>query len=429
VITWGTSDDIATDWKLATEAAGAAVYGADPKLLLVVSGMCFSYDLRRMWHDPPKLPGNQRLVWTVHYYSFGRWWTRFTERVPLSWPDIALASGLGVGLVLAALSVCLYRGRRTAQRFSARRDQMGACLLAFGCWLGYLTGGLHVGSLVARIGYEVAGCEIMDVEADFYDGAAVHTAWASVVSVALGALLWLLDGRRQRRQVVLGSDGGSPCGAPGTAGAMCPSPQLEQSKMGGEQSRVDPAEGLRCSTTGDTVHAPTEFVPETELQATATSKPPPSRPPHKWGSSRPRGSDRPRACHCYCYMNALLGWIMLSSGGTMLCYLSLKTETYDMLHDELANKWGLDAGVDVPVFVGEFGDGSGYREGRFWGNMLRFIKEYDLDWAYWPINGDVWSETNLRWDDEWYGILQPDYETVRRPGQLMMLQRVAKATR
>ena len=41
----------------------------------------------------------------------------------------------------------------------------------------------------------------------------------------------------------------------------------------------------------------------------------------------------------------------------MLIYLSFKTRTYAMLHDELANKWGLDeGGIDAPVFVGVGGD-------------------------------------------------------------------------
>ena len=41
-ITWGTSDDIRTDWKAATEAAAANIYEIDPQMLVVVSGLCSS---------------------------------------------------------------------------------------------------------------------------------------------------------------------------------------------------------------------------------------------------------------------------------------------------------------------------------------------------------------------------------------------------
>ena len=61
-----------------------------------------------------------------------------------------------------------------------------------------------------------------------------------------------------------------------------------------------------------------------------------------------------------------------------------------MFHDELASKWGLSRGGAVaPIWVGEFGNG--YAD-DYWIYMMRFIEEYQLDWAYWAINGDKWLE-------------------------------------
>ena len=56
--------------------------------------------------------------------------------------------------------------------------------------------------------------------------------------------------------------------------------------------------------------------------------------------------------------------------------------------------------------------------------MVRFIEEYDLDWAYWPINGDTWDEGENEWRDEWYGVLEQDYFTIRRMDQYRDLRRI-----
>ena len=38
----------------------------------------------------------------------------------------------------------------------------------------------------------------------------------------------------------------------------------------------------------------------------------------------------------------------------------------------------------APFWMGEFGTGS---DSENWRKILRFIKEHDLDWAYWCIDG------------------------------------------
>jgi len=119
---------------------------------------------------------------------------------------------------------------------------------------------------------------------------------------------------------------------------------------------------------------------------------------------------------------------MISAGGGVLFALALRTSTYDMLHAELVSKWGLNNGVDAPIFVGEFGEGHGHADGEYWTDIIRFLEEYDLDWAYWPINGDVWNEKRQRWDDEWYGILDQQYAAVRDTGKMVGLRRVQESS-
>jgi len=147
------------------------------------------------------------------------------------------------------------------------------------------------------------------------------------------------------------------------------------------------------------------------------------------GSSGALKQRRRRACHCYLWFNGVLVFFLITGVGTTVLYLSLAVGTYGMFHDELAAKWMLNSGIDHPVWVGEFGAGPDFDDmeteggaGSYWVHMMQFMKQYDLDWAYWPINGDVWNEAEQQYDEEAYGLLEPDYTTVKRPAQLADLQ-------
>jgi hypothetical protein len=82
------------DWKAAVEVSSAAIYEKNPDWLIIVSGLCFSFDLRKMVHNHPDIPQTDKLVWTVHYYSFSRWWTRAEDKFQdihesiESWDDV-----------------------------------------------------------------------------------------------------------------------------------------------------------------------------------------------------------------------------------------------------------------------------------------------------------------------------------------------------
>ena len=103
-------------------------------------------------------------------------------------------------------------------------------------------------------------------------------------------------------------------------------------------------------------------------------------------------------------------------------------ETYQEYKEKLDGNWGfiLEDGntYTAPMWVGEFGtghndDGLGY----YWTCLLRYMKEKDLDFSYWPIDG-----TQSRGDgrefgaEEGFGILnttwsgiayQPHFQTIQ----------------
>ena len=50
--------------------------------------------------------------------------------------------------------------------------------------------------------------------------------------------------------------------------------------------------------------------------------------------------------------------------------------------------------------------------------MTRFLREWDLDFAYWSLNGDAWNDRRGTFTGEWYGLLKPDYASIRHPSML-----------
>eukprot|EP00434_Breviolum_minutum_P000018 symbB.v1.2.000015.t1/scaffold5.1/size591573/15 len=98
-------------------------------------------------------------------------------------------------------------------------------------------------------------------------------------------------------------------------------------------------------------------------------------------------------------------------------------------------KWGfaLAEGYSytAPVWMGEFGQ---MLRGSYWLNMLRYLAERDIDFAYWPLNGLKYSEgyftksgefhewDHPRWEDEQFGLLLNDSWSVRHTWKLLDIQ-------
>lgn len=70
-------------------------------------------------------------------------------------------------------------------------------------------------------------------------------------------------------------------------------------------------------------------------------------------------------------------------------------------------KW---SSPDIPVFVGEFGGAPGENTAQ-WGWLLHAIK--DKHYSYWAVNGRRWNNITYRWEPEGFGLLTPDYRSIR----------------
>lgn len=64
----------------------------------------------------------------------------------------------------------------------------------------------------------------------------------------------------------------------------------------------------------------------------------------------------------------------------------------------------------APVWVGEFGAPHSASEGdlHYWNHLMRILRDVDADFGYWALN----PRKPEKYDDETYGLLEKDWETV-----------------
>lgn len=88
---------------------------------------------------------------------------------------------------------------------------------------------------------------------------------------------------------------------------------------------------------------------------------------------------------------------------------SQSASSYNSFKSILGSNWGflITQGqiYTAPVWIGEFGTDT---DAAWWSWITQYISEGDLSWSYWSINGDKYVDI-----EDSYGLLMPDYETVR----------------
>jgi len=138
----------------------------------------------------------------------------------------------------------------------------------------------------------------------------------------------------------------------------------------------------------------------------------------------------------------LLTFVTLCMIGYAVFYPS-----YWAMERTLDKQWGfmLEEGYDytAPVWMGEFGETT---PGNYWDNLMKYFSHRDIDWAYWPLNGRAYKDSERviehsdllgilmgklsahfrpkerEWENETYGLLREDYQTVRDAWKLLDLQ-------
>mmetsp|Transcript_114170 Transcript_114170/g.355528 ORF Transcript_114170/g.355528 Transcript_114170/m.355528 type:complete len:485 (-) Transcript_114170:91-1545(-) len=99
--------------------------------------------------------------------------------------------------------------------------------------------------------------------------------------------------------------------------------------------------------------------------------------------------------------------------------VSVWLASYQHFAAVISERWGflLEEG-EAPVWLGEFGTNGPWvtanwwfeiGEVTWWRHILRYVRENEVDYAYWAFNGDKAGE------DETFGLLAADYATLRHP--------------
>ena len=112
-------------------------------------------------------------------------------------------------------------------------------------------------------------------------------------------------------------------------------------------------------------------------------------------------------------------------------------QDYEEMKKKFDYSWGflLEEGKSwtAPVWIGEFGTCSNDLScvqnssvsGYWFLNFIGYLKENDLDWDYWPLNGTMANgETRVYGDLDWYGILDKTWEEVSLKELLVILQEI-----
>lgn len=113
--------------------------------------------------------------------------------------------------------------------------------------------------------------------------------------------------------------------------------------------------------------------------------------------------------------------------------------SYEDLKAHLDRRWGylLHAQPAVPLWVGEFGvcqdlascKGNGFSYEPWFKWFVQYLKENDLGWAYWPLNGTQSTGQGRKYGAlESYGLLSTDYKTVAAPDVMKLLGPITAST-
>lgn len=137
-----------------------------------------------------------------------------------------------------------------------------------------------------------------------------------------------------------------------------------------------------------------------------------------------------RVLRLFSRLRSCRGFVMMVIAA-VLGYITCERDEfgdYETFAAELDTRWGFLIGSDsdvwspivAPVWLGEFGTDE---DDLWWHYMLRFIREREIDFAYWPLNGQ-----KTVGEEETYGLFSLDSLSVRHPWKLKGLQGLINST-
>jgi hypothetical protein len=443
-LTWGDGDP-ETDWAAAATRAGNAVLEANPDMLIVVMALCFGMDLRGAQDHPVQLTVPNRVIYEAHTYLEYQLWSLISASF-VSWQSLRLISGLAVAVLLLILILLL----RVWHLLGKPKPRWTQVVFTASCWvisLSLLGIAIVQGSLVLLA--QAPACGFW-ARRDVIPTRTVFIVLASVAGAF--AFFIILFGRRLNACTRSWfKEKSCHC----TDGTCC---SHTNGALTDNTARADCTDAQEVSADVDDTESDEEgSARRTRLLCGESSciscryfRYYVSRPCRAfWHCDQRHGEKTPGLAGNNASFKMVVPWDRGLCCGFQFCILitllflifftififSLFAPSYSLFRTHLNNQWGfmLDDGhpYTAPVWMGEFGN---LRRGEYWNNMMHYLSEYDIDFAYWAINGKKWRTGHINiqtgqwipeephWFNESYGLLTEDYWTIRSPWRLMDLQ-------
>lgn len=365
LITWGTSDDISTDWRVAAETAGNRILDEDPDMLVIVSGLCFGYDLRLLHENPPDLNIDNRLVWTIHTYANAMWWNLVVSVGMIPWE--ALTTLFFFAFFASLLMIGLAVGREDSR--AALRAADPVVVMSVACaWSFGISSVFFVGGFIWHEAMRQAGCVILS------EGRTMSGVAGAVMFVAATAAFL---GSRWRKRHPWGGDGDDLLSAFPEVSKAADDVRV-QARCAGPSCCQGCSPG--CTAANRLLGGSFLFLLTVPLIFLGLNVDSPGllafELDHKWGLAQ---SEHP---------------IWVGEFGD---------NSLDIMNEE---------GTSVAP------------QNVWFENFIEYLDSTQLSWAYWPFDGLRWYEERDDFGAEPLGILQPDYDTVRSTYYLGGLQAV-----
>ncbi|CAE8610416.1 unnamed protein product [Polarella glacialis] len=458
--TWG-GGEAATDWALAASAAGKRVLRSNPEMLIIISGLDFSMFLCDVPQHPlhlavPELRGH--VVYTTHEY----WWYNSdlgTQRIigrPLCIALLAVLGGSLSTLVSFLSLLVLFRGRLQARPLLSRRIQFVLSCLGFcsspGCCRRCFRYCRCCDQLVCKMLAAVVPTVIFLlalVLGRYYTHSCRNTHFPGLIQAViflgpswlLSVIFWLQllvgEGVKVSETILQGPYSKCP-GFPGLQQGrdvvIFDSPRA--GKLGRFSPKSPPVPPVTASSDGGGIDLK-PGVPVAEVGIEMQDLAGNSSPDAASSSEAPTGTRRRRNT-LFAFLAPTMAVVTMGVGAlasTALAWQQLAS--FEAFAEELDLRWGFltlggqdgDSSSDggdrlaadlAPVWLGEFGTNT---DDLWWRHMIRYLHERPVaGWAYWPLNGE-----KRPGEDETYGLLLPDMQTVRNAWQIQALQQLGES--
>lgn len=377
MMTWGDGNP-KTDWAAAATRAGNRVLAENQDMLIVVMALCFGMELRPMRSQPISLDLPNRVVYQTHNYIEYQFWNLITRDLGISFSTLRIATLISGVFFAAILSFLLRSWRRTGRAYPPRQ----LLLVSLGAWL------------------TVFSCLFLGVAFAAYKAACTYCEWGAQQDFLPWVYFWSLTAVVGLVLVVVSW---RPSGTASVAELL----QVDKYVMQSDES---------CDEE-------TDLFQKSDDRGGGSS-----------GSERDitKPWDTGLVIRLQCFIVSVILLVMCGVG----LFAAIVVDTYWFYERWLDKQWGfaLEEGqpFTAPVWMGEFGY---LNHGPFWLMFMRYLSSRDVDFAYWAINGIKYSEGfngadgvyrplpgGARWVVELYGILGPDWQTVKKAWMVRDLQ-------